>query len=179
LRCDLAFANLQDFLALSPTRQSLHALDIGCGTGAAAVRLASLGVHMTLLDSSSAMLDIAKRAAREAGVDERIALKHGDAAQVANLFPLGSFDIVLCHNLLEYVDNPSAVVSAAAEMVRSDSTGIGILSILVRNWAGEVLKAGIEAGDLEAAERNLTATWGYESLFGGRCGYLRWTVCMP
>jgi S-adenosylmethionine-dependent methyltransferase len=168
LRCDLAFANLRDFLPLPQTRLSLRGLDLGCGTGAAAVRLASLGVHMTLLDSSSAMLDIAKREAREAGVDERIALKHGDAAQVANLFPLGSFDIVLCHNLLEYVDDPSAVVSAAAEMVRSDSTGIGILSILVRNWAGEVLKAGIEAGDLEAAERNLTATWGYESLFGGR-----------
>jgi len=35
---------------------------------------------MTLLDSSSAMLDIAKRTEREAGVDGRIALNHGDAA---------------------------------------------------------------------------------------------------
>jgi len=53
-------------------------------------------------------------------------------------------------------------------VLRSDSTRIGILSVLVRNQAGEVLKAGIEAGDLGAAERNLTAGWGYESLFGGR-----------
>jgi len=43
--------------------------NLGCGTAATAVRLARLGIHMTLLDSSSAMLDIAKRAAREAGVD--------------------------------------------------------------------------------------------------------------
>jgi len=168
LRCDLTFATLQDFLGLPQSRRSLRGLDLGCGTGATAVRLARLGIHMTLLDSSSAMLDIAKREAREAGVDGRIALNHGDAAHLANLFPAGSFDVVLCHNILEYVDDPNAVLSAAAQVLRSDSTGIGILSVLVRSRAGEVLKAGIEAGDLVAAERNLTAVWGYESLFGGR-----------
>jgi SAM-dependent methyltransferase len=168
LRSDLTLANLQDSLPLPQTRHSLRALDLGCGTGAAAVRLARLGIHTTLLDSSPAMLDIAERAVREAGVDERIALKCGDAVEVANLFPEGTFDIVLCHNILEYLDDPNAVLSAAAQVLRSDSTGIGILSILVRNRAGEVLKAGIEAGDLGAAERNLTAVWGCESLFGGR-----------
>lgn len=168
LRCDLAFAYLQDFLPRPQTRLSLRALDLGGGTGAAAVRLARLGADVTLMDSSPAMLEIAKRAARDAGVHERIDLKPGDAAQVASLLPAGSFDIVLCHNLLEYVDDPNAVLSAAAQVLRSDSTGFGILSILVRNRAGEVLKAGIKAGDLEAAERNLTAAWGDESLFGGR-----------
>jgi S-adenosylmethionine-dependent methyltransferase len=168
LRVDLAFANLQEFLPLPQVTRSLRALDLGCGTGATGVRLARLDIHVTLLDSSPAMLDIAERAAREAGVTEKIALKHGDAAQVANLFPVGSFDIVLCQNILEYVDDPSAVLSAAAQVMRSDSTEIGILSILVRNWAGEVFKAGIQEGDLGAAERNLTAVWGYESLFGGR-----------
>jgi S-adenosylmethionine-dependent methyltransferase len=168
LRCDLAFANLQDFLVLPQSRRSLRGLDLGCGTGATAVRLARLGIHVTLLDSAPAMLDSAKRTVQEAGVDGEVALKHGDAAQVANLFPVGSFDIVLCHNILEYVDDPSAVLSAAAQVLRTDSTGKGILSILVRNRAGEVFKAGIEAGDLGAAERNLSAGWGYESLFGGR-----------
>ncbi len=168
LRCDLAFANLQDFLPLPRTKLSLRALDLGCGTGAAAVRLARLGINVTLLDSSPAMLEIAKRAAWEAGVDGKIALKHGDAAEVANLFPVGSFDIVLCHNILEYVDDPSTVLSAVAQVLRSDSTGMGILSVLVRSRAGEVLKAGIQAGDLRAAERNLRAVWGYESLFGGQ-----------
>jgi S-adenosylmethionine-dependent methyltransferase len=168
LRCDLAFANLQDFLPLPWTRRSLRALDLGCGTGTAAVRLARLGIHTTLLDSSPAMLDIAKRAAREAGVDGKIGLKHGNAAEVASLFPPGSFDIVLCHNILEYVDDPSAVLSATAQVLRSDSSGLGILSILVRNRAGEVLKAGIQAGDLKTAERNLTSVCGCESLFGGQ-----------
>jgi S-adenosylmethionine-dependent methyltransferase len=168
LRSDLVFAYVQDFLPLPQGGRPLLGLDIGGGTGAAAVRLARLGINVTLLDSSATMLEIAKRAAGEAGLDGKITLKLGDAAQVANLFPAGSFDIVLCHNILEYVDDPNAVLSAAARVMRSDSSGTGILSILVRNRAGEVLKAGIAAGDLEAAERNLTAAWGNESLFGGR-----------
>ena len=168
LRSDLALANLQDFLPLAQTTGSLRALDIGCGTGAAALRLARLGMHITLLDSSPAMLDIAERAALEAGISGRIALKLGDAAHVANLFPAGSFDIVLCHNILEYVDDPGAVLCAAAQVMQCDSTGIAVFSILVRNRAGEVFKAGINAGDLGAAERSLTAEWGHESLFGGR-----------
>src|SRR6476469_738173 len=97
LRLDLTFANLQDFLP--QTTRSLLALDLGCGTGAIAVRLARLGIHVTLLDASVPMLDFAKRAAREAGITERIALKHGDAAQLANLFDAESFDVILCPNI--------------------------------------------------------------------------------
>ena len=163
LRLDLAFANLREFLPL-PLAPSLRALDLGCGTGTTGVRLAGLGIHVTLLDSSPAMLDIAQRAAREAGVTDKIALKQGDATQLGNLLSAGSFDVILCHNLLEYVDDPGAVLCDAARAMRNPSA---ILSVLVRNQAGEVLKAAIQAGDLAAAEHNLTAEWGHESLYGG------------
>ena len=163
LRLDLAFANLQEFLP--QTTKVLRALDIGCGTGAIAVRLARLGLHVTLLDSSLPMLDFAKRAAREAEVSGRIALKHGDAAQLADLFHAGVFDVIVCHNILEYVDDPCAVLRGAARALRDSSA---ILSVLVRNQPGEVLKAAIQAGDLATAEHNLTAEWGQESLYGGR-----------
>jgi S-adenosylmethionine-dependent methyltransferase len=162
LRLDLTFANLQDFLPHATG--SLRALDVGCGTGAMAVRLARLGLNVTLLDSSVPMLDLAKRAAREAGTTERVALIHGDASQFANLFHAEVFDVILCHNVLEYVDDPCAVLRSAAGTLRDPSS---IISVLVRNQAGEVLKAAIQDGDLAAAERNLTAEWGNESLYGG------------
>jgi S-adenosylmethionine-dependent methyltransferase len=164
LRSDLSFDNLQEFIPLQ-AKASLCALDLGCGTGATAVRLARLGIHVTLLDSSPAMLDIAQRAAREAGVTEKIALQHGDAEQLANLFGAAWFDVILCHNVLEYLDDPIAVLCAAARALRDSSA---ILSVLVRNRAGEVFKAAIQAGDLANAENNLTAEWGQESLYGGR-----------
>ena len=163
LRLDLAFANLQDFLPHAT--RSPHALDLGAGTGATALRLAQLGLHVTLLDPSPAMLDFANRAAQEAGVTPRIALKHGDAAQLPRLFDAGTFDLVLCHNVLEFVDDPRAVLRSAARALRDSS---GIISVLVRNQPGEVLKAALLNGDLAATERNLTAEWGDESLYGGR-----------
>ena len=82
LRLDLAFANLQEFLPQPLPKPSLRALDLGCGTGTTGVRLARLGIHVTLLDSSPAMLDIAQQAAREAGVTDKIALKQGDASSI-------------------------------------------------------------------------------------------------
>jgi S-adenosylmethionine-dependent methyltransferase len=163
LRIDLAFANLQDFLP-QPVG-SLRALDLGGGTGAIAVRLARIGLHVTLLDVSLPMLDFAKRAARDAGVTERIALKHADTAQSADLFVAGSFDLILCHNVLEFVGDPGAVLRSAARILRGP---FGVLSVLVRNQPGEVLKAALLSGDLAAAERNLNAEWGDESLYGGK-----------
>ena len=163
LRLDLAFANLLEFLP--PAKRPLHALDLGCGTGAIGVRLARLGLHVTLLDTSLPMLDFAKRAAREAGVTERIAMKQGDATQFANLFHAESFDVIICHNILEFVDDPRAVLRSAARALRDSSS---IISVLVRNQAGEVLKAALQGGDLTAAEHNLTSEWGDEALYGTR-----------
>ena len=165
LRTDLAFANVEDFLPRSQAEKSLCALDVGCGTGATAVRLARLGMQVTLLDSSPAMLDIAKRAAREAGVADKVVLQHGDAAHLTNLFHTRSFDVILFHNILEFCDDPGAVLRSAARALRDSSA---ILSVLVRNRTGEVFKAAIQAGDLAAAENGLTAEWGQESLYGGR-----------
>src|SRR5579863_6299542 len=164
LRSDLSFDNLKDFLAL-PAKDSLCALDVGCGAGTTAVRLARLGIHVTLLDSSPAMLDMAKRAAHEAGVTDKVVLQHGDATRLANLFHAPSFDVVLCHNVLEYLDDPVAVLCGVRRALRDSSA---ILSVLVRNRAGEVFKAAIREGDLAVAENDLTAEWGRESLYGGR-----------
>jgi ubiquinone/menaquinone biosynthesis C-methylase UbiE len=162
LRLDLTFANLQEFLPHGA--RSLNALDLGCGTGAMAVRLARLGLHVTLLDASPPMLEFAERAAREARVTDRIALKEGDASQLASLLDTQAFDLILCHNVLEFLDDPCAVLRASARALRDHSS---IISVLVRNQPGEVLKAALVNGDLAAAERTLTATWGDESLYGG------------
>ena len=162
LRLDLTFAYLQEFL---PNRAGLLALDVGCGTGATGVRLAQVGIHVTLLDSSLSMLDLAERAVQEAGVTKRTILKHGDATQLATLFDAGTFDVIVCHNILEYVDDPGAILGSAVRSLRNTDS---VISVLVRNQAGEVLKAAIENGDLAGTKDNLTAEWGNESLYGGK-----------
>jgi len=170
LRSDPAFANLQDFLPVRQGKGPLLALDLGAGTGATDVRLARLGIHVTRLDSSPAMLELAKRTGQEAGVTEKIVLKQGGAVQLTNLFPARSFDVILCHNILEYVEAPGTVLRGVAGALRDSSA---LLSVVVRNQAGEVLKSAIQAGDLDTAGNNLTAEWAQESLYGGRARLFR------
>jgi len=167
LRLDLAFANLQEFLP--QIRPSLRALDLGCGTGNLGIRLAQLGFQVTLMDPSEPMLDTARRAAQEAGVTDRIAQQKGDASRVTD-FEANSFDVVLCHNVLEFVGDPGVVLHSAARLLRRSS---GILSVLVRNQPGEVLKAALVNGDLTAAENTLGTDSGDESLYGGRVRLFR------
>lgn len=161
LRLDLAFTNLREFLP--KTGRPLRALDLGCGTGAIAVRLARLGFHVTALDSSKPMLDYVKRAAQEAAL-ESIAVEHGDVSHTAGRFETGAFDVIVCHNLLEYIADPLAVLRDAFRVLRKQS---GVISVMVRNQAGDVMKSAIQSGDLLAAENTLGAEWGRESLFGG------------
>jgi len=164
LRLDLPFANLREFLSSPAATGSSRALDLGCGTGANGLRLARLGYDVMLMDSSVAMLEIAKRAAKEAGLLEKIETKQGDA-NLADPFDEAAFDVILCHNILEFVEDPVAVLRSAAGALRTSS---GILSVLVRNRAGEVLKAAILSGDVDAAACGLTAEWGNEALYGGK-----------
>jgi S-adenosylmethionine-dependent methyltransferase len=88
-----------------------------------------------------------------------------DVTRLPDLFAARSFDLILCHNVLEYVDDPGAVLCNTARLLRNSSA---ILSLLVRSQAGEVLKAAIQTGDLAAANDALISNWGQESLYGGK-----------
>lgn len=67
--------------------------------------------------------------------------------------------------MLEFVEDPGVVLRSVARLLRRSS---GILSVLVRNQPGEVLKAALVNGDLTAAENTLGTDWGDESLYGGK-----------
>jgi len=160
LRSELAWENLRRCLAQDTSTR--RALDVGGGTGFASVQLAQMGFEVVLLDSSEEMLAIARQQAEASNATARMFFHHADVAQLPDLFEAGSFDIVVCHNLLEYLEDPFAVVCHIAHVLRDD----GLVSVLVRNRAGEVLRAAIKLGDWKLATANLAAETVTDFLFG-------------
>jgi SAM-dependent methyltransferase len=129
------------------TPQPTTILDAGGGSGVVAVPLAEQGHRVTLLDPSREMLRLAERRAREAGVE--IDLVHGSIDQAPQLAP-GPFDLICCHAVLMYVDEPRTSLETLRSLV---STGAS-LSLLEKNRMALALRPGL-AGDFGEAIRVL------------------------
>ena len=70
-------------------------LDLGCGTGALAVRLARQGCEVTGVDLSAPMLDQAVENVRQASLTQRVTLKELGAVELNTAFGDSSFDAVV------------------------------------------------------------------------------------
>ncbi|GGL20494.1 class I SAM-dependent methyltransferase [Planomonospora parontospora] len=123
---DVLRAALADRVAVTG-RDRLDIVDAGGGTGGFAVPLAALGHAVTVVDPSPDSLAALERRAAEAGVGVR-ALQ-GDAADLGELLPAGGTDLVLCHSVLEYVEDPADSLAAMARLLREG----GMVSVLAAN----------------------------------------------
>jgi S-adenosylmethionine-dependent methyltransferase len=102
-------------------------IDIGGGTGGFAVRVAELGHRVTVVDPNPDALAILARRAEESGVADLVTARQGDVASLPGLVPAGGADVVLCHGVLEIVDDPAEALSVLAGVLRPG----GVLSLLV------------------------------------------------
>lgn len=126
--------------------RALTVLDVGGGTGGFAVPLAEAGHRVTVVDASPDALAALTRRAAEAGVGDRVSAVQGDADSLAGLAPPGGADLVLCHAVLEVVDDPAGVVAALAAALRPG----GAASVLVAGKAAAVLTRAVN-GHLDSA----------------------------
>ena len=131
-------------------RAALEVVDVGAGTGGFAVRLAKLGHHVTVVDPSPDALAAARWRAAELGVT--LTAVQGEAIEIAGLVGDGAADLVVCHNVLEYVDSPAAAMAAIARVLRPGGT----VSVLAANMVAAVLQRAL-AGRYEEARRLLTS----------------------
>lgn len=149
VRQELVARQLDEQIAARfPVGQRLRVLDVGMGQGTQALRLARAGHSVTGLEADAEML----RAAREAlsaepeGIRERVRLIEGDGRDTGVHFLPGSFDLVLCHGVLMYVQEPDPILAGLARMLAPG----GLLSLLVRNADALAMRPG-HAGDFDGA----------------------------
>ncbi|MEU9126792.1 methyltransferase domain-containing protein [Kitasatospora sp. NPDC048540] len=136
----------------------LDVLDTGGGTGNFAVPVARLGHRVTVVDPSPDALFALERRAAEAGVTELVRAVQGDTQTLPELVEGGSVDAVLCHGVLEMVDDPAEALGSLTGTLRKG----GLVSLLAANRNGAVLARAL-AGHFAEAEAVLGATdgrWG-------------------
>lgn len=124
----------------------LRVVDLGGGTGGFAAPLAEAGHHVMVVDPSPDALASAARRAADAGVSGRLTAVQGDADGLADLVEPGSVDLVLCHAVLEVVDDPAQVALALKTALRPG----GAASVVVANRAAAVLARAMSGRVAEA-----------------------------
>lgn len=134
-------------------------LDIGGGTGGFAVRVAELGHRVQVVDPSPDALAALDRRARESGVADRVTGQQGELSSLLDVTGPASVDIVLCHGVLEVVDDSAAALATIAEVLRPG----GVLSLLVAQRHAAVVARAM-AGHFQQAKAML------ESSSTGRSG---------
>lgn len=149
LRHSLTEANLLRHLPPSPQR----VLDVAGGNGKAAVRLAILGHEVTVLDPAGVMLSNAKEQAEAFDVADRVHVVQANADDTPELFGTDDFDVVLCHNLLQYVEDRRSTLMAVMAPLRRG----GLLSVLGPNTDAFPLHSAIRRVDLRRALRELAS----------------------
>ncbi|MCX5089760.1 methyltransferase domain-containing protein [Streptomyces sp. NBC_00365] len=130
-----------------PVGQRLRVLDVGMGQGTQALRLARAGHQVTGLEQDAKMLAVAREAlaAEPEGIRSRVRLIEGDGRETGVHFLPGSFDVVLCHGVLMYVEEPDPLLAGLARMLAPG----GLLSLLVRNADALAVRPGL-SGDWPA-----------------------------
>ncbi|WDZ92562.1 MULTISPECIES: methyltransferase domain-containing protein [Nocardiopsis] len=135
-----ALVGLLDRLGDGP----LEIVDAGGGTGGAAVPLAELGHRVTVVEPSPDSLAALERRAAERGVSVRGV--QGETRDLAALFASASADLVLVHNVLEYVDDPAAALHDVVGITREG----GAVSLLVTNAVAGALHRALAGHITEA-----------------------------
>lgn len=107
-------------LSLAPHGHTLNGflLDVGCGPGNIALKLArrSPGLTIVGLDRSRNMVRAACQAAAQAGVEGRVFFQQAHAGQIP--CPGGTFDVVFSNSVLHHLADPSKVLEEMLRVAR-------------------------------------------------------------
>ena len=137
VRQEMVARQLERELPAPPVR----VIDLGCGQGTQALRLARRGYDVTGVDASADLLARFGRdlAGEPAGVRGRVRTEQGLIEDYAERAGAARFPVVLCHGVLMYLADPGPVLRAIAALTAPG----GIVSLLVRNGDALAMRPGL------------------------------------
>jgi S-adenosylmethionine-dependent methyltransferase len=139
VRYSLVARQLEEHFPAPPARVA----DVGGGAGQQAIPLARKGYEVTILDPSPMMLREARRTLTSEGEDvrRRMSLVQGEGEQAAELLGRESFDAVLCHGVLMYLEDPRPMIQELAAIGRPGA----LVCVLAKNASTLAMRPALEA----------------------------------
>ncbi|HHX34964.1 MAG TPA: methyltransferase domain-containing protein [Gammaproteobacteria bacterium] len=149
IRLAVLQADLTEVLPQRP----LRVLDIGAGLGHMALWLAEQGHQVTLVEPALAMLEAAKQRFTEANC--QASFIHADWQTFAQQAE-GKYDLVACHAVLEWLAEPSGILSALHRLTAAE----GWLSLAFYNKDGLILQNLIKGNLRKLSQQRFTGDAG-------------------
>ena len=148
---------IDDYLDAIHISDAYKVLDIGCGTGVVARRIAGRKGFMgqiTAVDLSPQLIDKARELAESEGVSQNIKFDVGDIRSCA--LKDSQFDVTVMHTLVSHLDDPSAALRQAARVTRSG----GAIVVFDGDYASSTLETADpdRAADIDNAMIEATVT---------------------
>jgi SAM-dependent methyltransferase len=104
-------------------------IDVGGGAGHQSLPLARDGYHVTILDPSTEMLGYAAERVVSEDLSQRVSLIEGRGEDASSLLEGERFDVVCCHGVTMYLDDPSPVLRTLCSLAAPG----GVVSIVEKN----------------------------------------------
>lgn len=100
------------------TKSNARVLDVGCGSGRTSIPIAKAGAgHVTGVDFAPQMIELAKAAAKEAGVADKTEYMVGDFSK--HDFG-GKFDFVTALGVFDYADDAVSLLKGMLKLAEHD-----------------------------------------------------------
>lgn len=150
---EVLVAALDGWSADHPGRE---VVDLGGGTGGMAIGLGESGYRVRVVDPSPDALAALGRRTAEVHLDDSVSGVQGDATDLVEVVGAASADLVVCHKVLEVVDDPGQALTAIRTVLRPG----GALSLVVAQRHAAVLTQAL-GGHIGQARR----TWAAPGMF--------------
>lgn len=146
VRHSLVSRQLREHLASPPGA----VLDVGGGTAHQSLPLARSGYAVTILDPSQETLGRAARQLQQESpeVRERVDLVEARGEDAPEVLAGRSFQTVLCHGVVMYLENPDALLRSLAALLATD----GVVSVLAKNASALALRPALQGRWRDALE---------------------------